>query len=67
MLTHSRILIQDGGWLGLCFPAAIHNVTLKEQVYFIAMGTEPTKSSSHVEHLLAEIESSDGLLGPTLR
>ncbi|XP_058961962.2 exocyst complex component 6B [Pocillopora verrucosa] len=31
------------------------------------MGTEPTKSSSHVEHLLAEIESSDGLLGPTLR
>ena len=67
MLTHSRILIQDGGWLGLCFPAAIYNVTLKEQVYFIAMGTEPTKSSSHVEHLLAEIESSDGLLGPTLR
>ncbi|CAH3122429.1 unnamed protein product [Pocillopora meandrina] len=31
------------------------------------MGTEPTVSSSHVEHLLAEIESSDGLLGPTLR
>lgn len=31
------------------------------------MATEPTVSSSHVEHLLAEIESSDGLLGPTLR
>ena len=23
--------------------------------------------SSHTEHLLAEVESSDGLLGPTLR
>lgn len=31
------------------------------------MAAEPTVSSSHVEHLLAEIESSDGLLGPTLR
>lgn len=32
-----------------------------------AMTAEPAVSSSHVEHLLAEIESSDGLLGPTLR
>ncbi|KAK2572792.1 Exocyst complex component 6 [Acropora cervicornis] len=31
------------------------------------MTAEPAVSSSHVEHLLAEIESSDGLLGPTLR
>ncbi|XP_031556989.1 exocyst complex component 6B-like [Actinia tenebrosa] len=31
------------------------------------MATEPSVSTSHIDHLLAEVESSDGLLGPTLR
>ena len=31
------------------------------------MATEPSVASSHIEHLIGEIESSDGLLGPTLR
>ncbi|KXJ11782.1 exocyst complex component 6B [Exaiptasia diaphana] len=31
------------------------------------MATDSSVGSSHIEHLLAEVESSDGLLGPTLR
>ncbi|KAK3749624.1 hypothetical protein QZH41_012961, partial [Actinostola sp. cb2023] len=31
------------------------------------MATESSVGSSHIDHLLAEVESSDGLLGPTLR
>ena len=47
--------------------AYFNNLTSSKLKSRTEMATEPTVTNPHVEHLLAEIESSDGLLGPTLR
>lgn len=59
---------QDGGCCVLCQEwIKLPKYQLCVGLQLAKMATEPSVSTSHIDHLLAEVESSDGLLGPTLR